>query len=87
MKYLVLLALLAYVYYSWRSQRRPGRGRMNGDGAPGGAGAAPRSAGAAAPQEMVACAACGLHLPRDEALADARGRLFCSAQHREQGAA
>ncbi len=33
------------------------------------------------PQEMVACAACGLHLPRAEAL-PGRGGVFCGEAHR-----
>jgi uncharacterized protein len=34
---------------------------------------------------MVACARCGVHLPRDEAVADAGGQLYCSALHRDAG--
>lgn len=81
MKYLLLLALAAYVYYSWRKQRGIGRSPSAAHGG------ASRSARGPAPQEMVACAACGLHLPREEALADGRGRLYCSPQHRDQGGA
>lgn len=33
------------------------------------------------PQEMVACAMCGLHLPRAEAL-PGRGGVFCGEAHR-----
>jgi uncharacterized protein len=37
-----------------------------------------------APEEMVACAHCGVHLPRSEALHS--GRLaYCSAAHRDAG--
>lgn len=32
---------------------------------------------------MVACTRCGVHLPRDEALADPGGRLYCSTAHRD----
>ena len=39
------------------------------------------SSPAAAPQPMLACAQCGLHLPRDEAL-PGRGGVFCGAAHR-----
>ncbi len=35
----------------------------------------------AAPQPMLACAQCGVHLPRDEAL-PGRGGVFCGAAHR-----
>ena len=34
-----------------------------------------------APQEMIACAYCGVHLPRDEAL-PGRGGVFCGDAHR-----
>jgi uncharacterized protein len=40
---------------------------------------APRSPAAAQP--MLACAECGVHLPRDEAL-PGRGGVFCSEAHR-----
>ena len=35
----------------------------------------------AAPQAMLACAHCGVHLPRDEAL-PGRGGVFCGEAHR-----
>ena len=41
---------------------------------------APRDA-AATPQPMLACAQCGVHLPRDEAL-PGRGGVFCGEAHR-----
>jgi uncharacterized protein len=34
-----------------------------------------------APQPMMACAYCGVHLPRDEAL-PGRGGVFCGDAHR-----
>jgi uncharacterized protein len=34
-----------------------------------------------APQPMLTCAHCGVHLPRDEAL-PGRGGVFCDASHR-----
>lgn len=34
-----------------------------------------------APQPMLACAHCGVHLPRDEVL-PGRGGVFCGAAHR-----
>jgi uncharacterized protein len=33
------------------------------------------------PQQMVTCALCGLHLPRDESL-PGRGGVFCGEAHR-----
>lgn len=51
--------------------------------------AAPRAghstARRAAPAQIVACAHCGVHLPRDEATADAQGRLYCGEEHRVAG--
>ena len=44
-----------------------------------GGGAAPRPP--QAPKEMIACAHCGVHLPRDEAL-PGRGGVFCGDAHR-----
>jgi uncharacterized protein len=41
----------------------------------------PAASQAASPQPMLACAQCGLHLPRDEAL-PGRGGVFCGAAHR-----
>lgn len=40
---------------------------------------APRDA--TGPQPMLACAQCGVHLPRDEAL-PGRGGVFCGEAHR-----
>lgn len=42
---------------------------------------APRPGDAAAPQPMLSCAHCGVHLPRDEAL-PGRGGVFCDDAHR-----
>ncbi|BAL97572.1 PP0621 family protein [Rubrivivax gelatinosus] len=44
-----------------------------------------RPAAPAAPVEMVACAHCGVHLPADEAVADAAGRRYCGEAHRLAG--
>jgi len=65
----VAVALLLWLLFG-RSARRgePPRGGRND--ARGGA------------EEMVACAHCGVHLPRSEALA-ARSLHYCSAAHRD----
>jgi uncharacterized protein len=44
-----------------------------------------RGAGPARPVEMIACAHCGVHLPRADALPDARGRNYCGEAHRIAG--
>ena len=41
----------------------------------------PPSEATGAPQPMLACAQCGVHLPRDEAL-PGRGGVFCGEAHR-----
>lgn len=85
MKYLVLFGVLFAAYLVWRAGRTgDAAGPRSGPDAAGTA--ARRRPPAAAPQDMVSCAVCGLHLPRDEALSDARGRTFCSPEHRDQAA-
>ena len=37
----------------------------------------------AAPEDMVRCAVCGVHLPRGESVMS-RGRFFCTEDHRRQ---
>jgi uncharacterized protein len=68
MKYLIVLIVVVVVLVLLLGKRRSGR--------PG-----PRGAGG--PEGMVACAQCGIHLPRSEALLKG-GRMYCSAAHLEQ---
>jgi uncharacterized protein len=79
MKY--LLVLLVVLVGAWLLI-----GRRRGDRAPP-PGPKPRTgkAGKNQPQEMLACAHCGVHLPQAEALMDAGGRPFCSEAHRLAG--
>jgi uncharacterized protein len=67
---LFFLLLAIVVYVAWRAMQRRG-----GD----------RSAAAREQQQtppaMVSCATCGLHLPRQEALA-LGDRYFCCEEHR-----
>ena len=39
---------------------------------------------AAAPEDMVRCARCGVHLPRSESVMR-ETKLFCSQEHAQQG--
>lgn len=73
MKYILLLLLLALVVFAigFRKGRPPERPPASPARPP-----APPE-----PKGMIACARCGLHLPRDEAL-PGRGGQFCSAEHR-----
>lgn len=82
MKYLVLVAILAVVYLLWRAQqRRQDAASARSSARP----AAPPPADPALPQDMVRCPVCAVHLPRNEAVADPRGRLYCSPEHRASG--
>jgi uncharacterized protein len=70
MKYLLLLLLLGLLAFLLGVKRaRPRRPAASPPARP------------PAPQTMLSCAQCGLHLPRDEAL-PGRGGVFCSADHR-----
>lgn len=73
MKYLVLLVVLVVAIGIWRSRRRIDTSRDT----------PPRLA---LPQDMLACAHCGTHIPQTEALMQGH-RAYCSAEHRRQGPA
>ncbi|MFM2065499.1 MAG: hypothetical protein RLZZ584_408 [Pseudomonadota bacterium] len=49
--------------------------------------ARPSATSVRAPQAMVRCAHCGLHLPQVDAVTDEAGRSYCSAAHRSVGPA
>jgi uncharacterized protein len=74
MKYLILLVVVLAVFWYLRSLRR---GRSQSDGGS-------RHATAAAPQDMVECPICSLHLPRADALPGPDGQLYCCAEHRSR---
>jgi uncharacterized protein len=69
----IALFLVAVLVLLWLLRgsfgRRPGPGPGPGGPPPG------------KPQPIVACAECGVHLPRDEAL-PGRGGVFCGEPHR-----
>jgi uncharacterized protein len=67
----VLIVALAVVVLLWLLF---GRGRRRRD--------LPRRDAGTRAEDMVACAQCGLHLPRSDALA-ARGLHYCSRAHRD----
>jgi uncharacterized protein len=70
------IVLLAVVLLLWLLFGRARRAR--GDRPP------PSSPRGAAPEGMVACAHCGVHLPGSEALRLGE-RVYCSAAHRDAG--
>jgi uncharacterized protein len=71
MKVLVTLIAVFVLFWLVRSSIR----RMRGPAPP------PAAQSAPAPQAMIACAQCGVHLPANEAL-PGRGGVFCGAAHR-----
>lgn len=74
MKYLVLLVVLLVAFGIWRSRRA-------GDTASASA-RAPRAL--ALPQDMLACAHCGVHIPQAEALLSG-AHAYCCAEHQRLG--
>ena len=72
MKFILFVA--AVVVLVWLLRGTIGR-RLNKDDPP----ATPAEADA--PRQIVACAQCGVHLPRDEAL-PGQGGVFCGDAHR-----
>lgn len=69
----VVLGLIAWAV--WRSWRR------------GQQVAAPPPKAPPQRQLMVACARCGVHLPAQDAVVDARGQSYCCVAHRDAGSA
>lgn len=72
MKFLLLVAVVLGALWLLRSRKRGG-GSASGPGKP--------DRPAAPTQPMVTCAHCGVHLPREDAVAGADG-LYCSDAHR-----
>lgn len=68
MKILFWVLVILLVWWAWRRSRPQ---------TPPSAPPTPTST----PQDMCACAHCGVHLPRSEAVQGQRG-LYCSAAHR-----
>jgi uncharacterized protein len=75
MKYLLLIALLFAVVWYMRGGRESHEQSAQGTRRP----AAPP-----APQDMVECPVCRVHLPRAEALPGPGGQLYCCAEHRQR---
>ena len=85
-KYLLIIGIALVVYWLWRQGRMAEAREARPKPTPAATTSAPRTS--PAPQDMVACARCGLHLPRSEALADGPGGsapFYCSAAHRQSG--
>ncbi|RQO42264.1 hypothetical protein DBV14_27570 [Variovorax sp. KBW07] len=88
MKYLLVLAVLWIAIWLWRKNRREEMRDAQREHAAK-AQRAPTSPPPAvgAPQAMVRCAHCGLHLPATDAIAGPGGAVYCSPAHRQAGAA
>jgi uncharacterized protein len=71
--FFLLLALAVYVGWLWLRRASPGS-------------QAARRGATAAPQAMVSCAHCGLHVPQADAL-PAGDHYFCCEDHRRRGPA
>jgi len=83
-KYLLIIGIALGVYWLWRQ----GRMAESREARPAPPAPRPATRTGISPQDMVACAHCGLHLPRSEALADGPGGsepFYCSAAHRQSG--
>jgi uncharacterized protein len=67
---LVLLAVAAAVWLWWRRRRVSAAGS--------------RHPSADAPQAMLRCVRCGVHLPASSAVIGREGRAYCCSAHRQQ---
>lgn len=74
MKYLVVIVVVVVAYMMWRNARLADRAAREAK--------PPAPPPGAAPQDIVSCTVCGLHLPQSEAVADAKGLVYCSPEHR-----
>lgn len=71
MKYLLVLAVVLLAVWLWRNNRRVEKRPPP-----------PASAPLPAPQDMVRCPVCSVHLPRGDALPGPDGGLYCCQEHR-----
>ena len=78
MKYLLVIAVFAVAFWFWRNNRQNAKVQRKAP-APTAADA-PR---AGPPQQMLQCAACGVHLPATDAVVGKRGS-YCTAAHLSQ---
>lgn len=76
MKYLLVLALVALVFFLWQAKRRADLGERPES-------PTRRKQARLKTTDMVECAVCRVHLPRNEAL-EAKHLSYCSEAHRQQ---
>lgn len=76
MKFLLLLAVIGIAIWMFKARHRvPGPKKPPPSARPGAADAMP----------MLACAHCGVHLPKTDAVFDPAGRVYCSTAHLQAG--
>jgi uncharacterized protein len=80
MKYLLVLVVVLVAIGLWRQNRRQNR---HDDRHPDRPQQPTARAPSAPPTDMVACAHCGVHLPRTEAINGAAGAAYCCDAHRK----
>ncbi|MDR2990582.1 MAG: hypothetical protein LBU72_01370 [Burkholderiaceae bacterium] len=71
MKALLVLLAVAAAVWLWRRGQRVSAARA-------------RRPSVGAPQPMLRCARCGVHLPASSALRGREGRAYCCPAHRQQ---
>jgi uncharacterized protein len=76
MKYLLVLVVVMVGIWVWRSNRAEEKSEARRD--------RPKAVESAV--DMVGCDLCGLHCPRDDAIAGRKG-VYCCVQHRNQAEA
>jgi uncharacterized protein len=74
MKYLLIFFIVMVLVFQWRSSRTDAK--LNAKVKPN----VPNNSASSAPQSMVACAQCGLHVPTTDAV-QGRDGAYCSAAH------
>ncbi|MFM9922272.1 PP0621 family protein [Variovorax sp. H27-G14] len=83
MKYLLVFAVLWVAIWLWRKNRREEMRDAQRERAAKAQAQQRAPAKVGAPQAMVRCGHCGLHLPATDAIAGPAGTVYCSTAHRE----
>lgn len=80
MKYLLIFFIVTVLVFQWRSSRADAKTKTQAK-AKAPPPQKPGAQAANAPQAMIACTECGLHVPAVDAVQGSRG-AYCSAAHR-----